>query len=107
MKNLGEMMKQVQAMQSRMAEMQAKLEQSTVTGQSGGGLVKITLNGKGMMTGIVIDPSLLKADEKEIVEDLVMAAHNDANAKSEAMMAEEMKSVTGGLALPPGLKLPF
>lgn len=107
MKNLGEMMKQVQAMQSRMAEMQAKLEQSTVTGQSGGGLVKITLNGKGMMTGIVIDPSLLKADEKEIVEDLVMAAHNDAKTKSEAMMAEEMKSVTGGLALPPGLKLPF
>ena len=107
MKNLGEMMKQVQAMQSRMAGMQAKLEQSTVTGQSGGGLVKITLNGKGMMTGIVIDPSLLKADEKEIVEDLVMAAHNDAKTKSEAMMAEEMKSVTGGLALPPGLKLPF
>ena len=107
MKKLGEMMKQVQAMQSRMAGMQAKLEQSTVTGQSGGGLVKITLNGKGMMTGIVIDPSLLKADEKEIVEDLVMAAHNDAKTKSEAMMAEEMKSVTGGLALPPGLKLPF
>ncbi len=107
MKNLGEMMKQVQAMQSRMAGMQAKLEQSTVTGQSGGGLVKITLNGKGTMTGIVIDPSLLKADEKEIVEDLVMAAHNDAKTKSEAMMAEEMKSVTGGLALPPGLKLPF
>ena len=107
MKNLGEMMKQVQAMQSRMADMQAKLEQSTVTGQSGGGLVKVTLNGKGTMTGIVIDPSLLKPDEKEIVEDLVMAAHNDAKTKSEAMMAEEMKSVTGGLALPPGLKLPF
>ena len=107
MKNLGEMMKQVQAMQSRMADMQAKLEQATVTGQSGGGLVKVTLNGKGAMTGIVIDPSLLKPDEQEIVEDLVIAAHGDAKAKSEAMMAEEMKSVTGGLPLPPGLKLPF
>jgi DNA-binding YbaB/EbfC family protein len=107
MKNLGDMMKQVQAMQSRMAEMQAKLEASTVTGQSGGGMVKVTLNGKGAMTGIVIDASLLKADEKEIVEDLVMAAHADAKSKSEAMMAEEMKQVTGGLPLPPGLKLPF
>jgi nucleoid-associated protein EbfC len=107
MKNLGEMMKQVQAMQSRMAEMQAKLEQTTVTGQSGGGLVKVTLNGKGGMTGIAIDASLLKPEEKDIVEDLVIAAHADAKAKSEAMMAEEMKSVTGGLALPPGMKLPF
>ena len=107
MKNLGEMMKQVQAMQSRMADMQAKLEQATVTGQSGGGLVKVTLNGKGAMTGLVIDVSLLKPDEKEIIEDLVVAAHTDAKTKSEAMMAEEMKSVTGGMALPPGLKLPF
>lgn len=107
MKNLGEMMKQVQAMQSRMADMQAKLEQSTVTGQSGGGLVKVTLNGKGTMTAIVLDPSLLKADEKDILEDLVIAAHTDARRKSEAMMAEEMKGVTGGLPLPPGLKLPF
>jgi nucleoid-associated protein EbfC len=107
MKNLGDMMKQVQAMQSRMAGMQAKLEQATVTGQSGGGLVRVTLNGKGVMTGIVIDASLLKADEKEIVEDLVVAATNDARTRSEALMAEEMKSVTGGLALPPGMKLPF
>jgi nucleoid-associated protein EbfC len=100
-------MKQVQAMQSRMAEMQAKLEQATVTGQSGGGLVKVTLNGKGGMTGVTVDASLLKPDEKDIVEDLIMAAHADAKAKSEAMMAEEMKSVTGGLPLPPGMKLPF
>ena len=107
MKNLGDMMKQVQAMQSCMAGMQAKLEQTAVTGQSGGGLVKVTLNGKGAMTGIEIDASLLKPDEKEIVEDLVVAAHSDAKTKSEAMMAEEMKSVTGGMALPPGLKLPF
>ncbi len=107
MKNLGDMMKQVQAMQSRMAEMQAKLEQATVTGQSGGGLVKVTLSGKGAMTGVVIDPSLLKPEEKEILEDLILAAHTDAKNKSEAMMAEEMKSVTGGLPLPPGFKLPF
>ncbi len=107
MKNLSEMMKQVQSMQARMEEMQVKLEQSTVTGQSGGGMVKVTLNGKSAMTSIVIDPSLLKAEEKEIVEDLLIAAHNDARAKVEAMTAEEMKSVTGGLPLPPGFKLPF
>lgn len=107
MKNLGDMMKQVQAMQSRVAEMQAKLEQMAVTGRSGGGLVEVTLNGKGAMTGLVIDASLLKPEEKEIVEDLIVAAHSDAKVKVEAMMAEEMKSVTGGLPLPPGLKLPF
>jgi hypothetical protein len=107
MKNLGDMMKQVQAMQSRMTDMQAKLEAATVTGQSGGGLVKVTLNGKGAMTALHVDASLLKVDEKEILEDLIVAAHADAKAKSEAMMAEEMKSVTGGMALPPGMKLPF
>jgi DNA-binding YbaB/EbfC family protein len=107
MKNLGDMMKQVQAMQSRMAEMQAKLEQATVTGQSGGGLVKVTLSGKGTMTRLEIDPSLMKPEEREILEDLIVAAHADAKNKSEAMMAEEMKAVTGGLPLPPGFKLPF
>lgn len=107
MKNLGDMMKQVQAMQSRMAEMQAKLEQATVTGQSGGGLVKVTLSGKGAMTRLQIDPSLLKPEEKDILEDLIVAAYSDAKSKSESMMAEEMKSVTGGLPLPPGFKLPF
>ena len=107
MKNLGEMMKQVQAMQSRMADVQAKLEQATVTGQSGAGLVKVTLNGKGAMTGLSIDATLFKPDEKEIVEDLIVAAHSDAKGKAEAMMTEEMKSVTGGLPLPPGMKLPF
>ena len=107
MKNLGEMMKQVEAMQGRMTEMQAKLEQAAVTGQSGGGLVRVTLNGKGAMTAVAVDPSLMKPEEKEILEDLVIAAHSDAKAKAEAMMAEEMKSVTGGLSLPPGFKLPF
>jgi DNA-binding YbaB/EbfC family protein len=107
MKNLGDMMKQVQAMQSRMTDMQAKLEAATVTGQSGGGLVKVTLTGKGAMTALHVDSSLLKEDEKEILEDLIVAAHADAKTKSEALMAEEMKSVTGGMALPPGMKLPF
>jgi hypothetical protein len=107
MKNLNEMMKQVQAMQSRMADVQAKLEQATVTGQSGGGMVRMTLNGKGAMTALDIDPSLLKPEEKEILEDLVVAAHTDAKGKAEAMMAEEMQGITGGIPLPPGLKLPF
>lgn len=107
MKNLADMMKQVQAMQSKMADMQAKLEAATVTGQSGGGLVKVTLTGKGAMTALQVDPSLLKEEEREILEDLVVAAHADAKAKSETLMAEEMKAVTGGMALPPGMKLPF
>jgi DNA-binding YbaB/EbfC family protein len=107
MKNLGDMMKQVQAMQSRMAELQARIELMTVSGQSGGGMVKVVLNGKGVMKSVAIDPSLFKAEDREIVEDLIVAAHNDAKAKAEALMAEEMKQVTGGLPLPPGMKLPF
>jgi DNA-binding YbaB/EbfC family protein len=107
MKNLTDIMKQVQSMQSRMGEMQAKLESLSVTGQSGGGLVKVTMSGKGTVTGVVIDASLLKADEKEILEDLIVAAHSDAKAKSDVLAAEEMKAVTGGLPLPPGLKLPI
>src|ERR1700675_1646509 len=105
MKNLGDMMKQVQAMQSRMTDLQSKLAAATVTGKSGGGLVKVTLTGKGAMTALHVDSSLLKEDEKEILEDLIVAAHADAKAKSESLMAEELKSVTGGMALPPGMKL--
>ena len=107
MKNLGEMMKQVQAMQSRMAEMQAKLEQATVTGQSGGGLVKVTLNGKGAMTGIAIDASLLKPEEKDIVEDLIIAAHADAKAKVGGHDGRGDEVGHRRLPLPPGMKLPF
>ena len=77
-----------------------------MTGQSGGGLVKVTLNGKGTLA-TDIDASLLKSDEKEILEDLIVAAHADAKAKSEQLLAEEMKSITGGLPLPPGFQLPF
>ncbi|QIG50050.1 YbaB/EbfC family nucleoid-associated protein [Nordella sp. HKS 07] len=107
MKNLSAMMKQVQEMQSRMQDMQTKLGQLAVTGQSGGGLVKVTLNGKGVLTGADIDPSLLKPEEKEILEDLIVAAHADAKNRVEQMVAEEMKSITGGLPLPPGFQLPF
>ena len=105
--NINDMMKQVEAVQSRMTDMQAKIEQLTVTGQSGGGMVKVTLNGKGVMKSLAIEEALLKPEDREILEDLIVTAHNDAKAKAEAMMAEEMKQVTGGLALPPGLKLPF
>ena len=107
MKNLADIMKQVSSMQSRMGDMQAKLEQLAITGQSGGGLVKVTLNGTGSLQSVTIDPSLMKADEREILEDLIVAAHADAKGKVEAAAAEEMKSITGGLPLPPGLKLPF
>lgn len=107
MKNLSDIMKQVQSMQSRMGDMQTKLESASVSGQSGGGLVKVTMSGKGVMTALHIDASLFKPEEKEIVEDLVVAACVDAKAKAEALAAEELKSMTGGLPLPPGLKLPF
>ena len=107
MKNLGQMMKQVQEMQARMQEMQTRLEKETVTGQSGGGLVKVALNGKGALKSVMIDPSLLRVEEREILEDLIVAAHADAKNRVEQMVAEEMKSITGGLPLPPGFQLPF
>ncbi len=107
MKNLGQMLRQAQELQAKMAEMQAKLEQEQISGQSGGGLVRVTLNGKGEMRGLEVDPSLLSPSEREVLEDLVMAAHNDAKAKLEAFTAEEMGKLTGGLQLPPGMNLPF
>jgi DNA-binding YbaB/EbfC family protein len=106
MKNFAQMMKQVQDMQSRMQDVQARLEQATVTGQAGGGLVKATLNGKGALKSISIDPTLLKAEEKEILEDLIVAAHTDAKTKMETLVADQMKELTGGLPLPPGFELP-
>jgi nucleoid-associated protein EbfC len=105
MKNLADLMKQAGQMQSRMADMQKKLENLSVYGQSGGGMVKVTMTGKSIVTGIEIDPSLMKADEKEILEDLLIAALSDAKGKAEAVMAEEMKTVTGGMPLPPGFSL--
>ncbi len=107
MKDIMGLMKQAQAMQTRMQEMQAELDQLEVEGQSGGGLVRVTLSAKGAMKAIVIDPSLLKADEKEIVEDLIISAHADARGKAERLAEEKMRSLTAGLQLPPGLKLPI
>jgi DNA-binding YbaB/EbfC family protein len=105
MKDMMGMMKQVQAMQKRMADMQAELETLDVEGQSGAGMVTLRMSAKGALKSIAIDPSLLKPDEKEIVEDLVVAAHADARAKLDRLMEEKMKEVTGGLPLPPGMKL--
>lgn len=99
------MMKQVQAMQAKFAEMQAELERVEVNGAAGGGLVKVTISAKGALKLVRIDPSLMKEDEVEILEDLVLAAFNDAKAKSEKLLEDKMKAVTGGLPLPPGLKL--
>ena len=107
MKNLGNLLKQAQEMQTKMAEMQAELERLEVTGSSGGGMVSVTLNGKGDMRGLKVDPSLLEPGEAEILEDLIIAAHNDARTKVDALLAERTKSLTGGLNLPPGLTLPF
>ena len=107
MKNLGNMLKQAQQMQTRMAEMQARLESTEVEGQAGGGMVSVRLTGKGDMRRVTIDPSLMTADDREVLEDLLVAAHADARQKVEATMAEEMQKATAGMALPPGLKLPF
>ena len=105
MKDIMGMMKQVKDMQARMQQMQAELEATEITGQSGAGLVKITLNGKGDVRRVQIDPSLMKPDETEILEDLILAAAQDAKTKVEAQMQSKMTEVTGGLPLPPGLKL--
>lgn len=107
MKNLGQMMKQVQDMQARMAEMQAKLEDLEVTGASGGGMVQATVTGKGAMKRLKIDPSLIVPAEAEVLEDLIVAAVNDAKSRADAQMQAEMGKLTGGLPLPPGFKLPF
>ncbi|MEI8144183.1 MAG: YbaB/EbfC family nucleoid-associated protein [Alphaproteobacteria bacterium] len=101
------LMKQAQAMQAKLAEAQADMERTEIEGTAGGGMVTVRLTVKGDLKGVSIDPSLLKADEKEIVEDLLIAAHADARRKAEVVMAEKMKGVTGGLQLPPGMKLPF
>lgn len=104
MKDFMNMMKQARELQSKMAEMQAEIEQLTRDGSAGAGLVTVTINGKGEMRAVNVDPSLMKADEKEIMEDLIVAAHADAKAKMEEALQEKMKDMTGGLPLPPGMK---
>lgn len=105
MKDMFGMMKQVQAMQQKMADMQAELEALEVDGASGGGMVRVTATAKGQVKNIAIDDSLMKADEKDILEDLIVAAVNDAKGKGEALMQERMQKLTAGLPIPPGLKL--
>ena len=99
------LMKQATELKSKMEAMQAELERLEVEGASGGGLVAVKLSGKGDLRGARIDDSLLKPDQKEILEDLLVAAHADARRKLEAMLADKMQALTGGLPLPPGLKL--
>lgn len=99
------LMKQAQAVQAKMQEMQAEMERLEVEGQSGGGLVRVTLTAKGQMKALAVDASLLKPDDKEILEDLIVAAHEDARKKAERLVEEKMKAVTAGLPLPPGMKL--
>lgn len=101
------MMKKAKELQSKMQDMQAEVATIEVEGAAGAGLVKVTMTAKGDLKAIAIDPSLLKPDEGEILEDLIIAAHADARAKAERTMAEKMQALTGGLGLPPGLKLPF
>jgi hypothetical protein len=107
MKNIGQLMKQAQQMQAKMAEMQAQLEVIEMTGIAGGGMVQLTLNGKGDLKKIKIDKTLLDPEEIEVLEDLIVAAFNDARGKVSAHAEEEMQKLTGGLQLPGGMKLPF
>ncbi len=107
MKNIGQMMKQAQQVQERMAALQEELGAEEVAGVSGGGMVQVTLSGKGEARQVKIDPSLLDPAETDVLEDLIVAAINDAKAKVERLAAERMAEITGGLQLPPGLKLPF
>src|SRR5262245_24116246 len=99
------MMKQAAQLQAKMKALQDELDTIEVEGISGGGVVAVRLSGKGDMKGVRIDDSLLKPGEKEILEDLLVAAHSDARKKSEAVMQDKMKQLTGGLPLPPGLNL--
>jgi nucleoid-associated protein EbfC len=103
--DLMKMMKQAQEMQGRMQKLQEELADLEVEGQSGAGLVKVKINGKFDARGLKIDPSLIKPEEAEILEDLIIAAFQDAKGKAEAAVQAKMQELTGGLKLPPGLKL--
>ncbi len=107
MKNLGQLMKQAQEMQSKMAEMQQRLVDVEISGSAAAGMVTVVLNGKGEMRKVKIDPSLIVPEEAEVLEDLIVAAQNDARAKVDAHMQEETSKMMGGVELPPGFKMPF
>ena len=107
MNNMSEIMKQAKAMQEKMAEMQKKIEETEIEGSSGGGAVKIVMNGKHEVKNLFIDPSIVNSDEKEVLEDLIIAALNDVNKKIAENTNDQLGSISGGMGLPPGLKLPF
>ncbi|WP_291841853.1 YbaB/EbfC family nucleoid-associated protein [Maricaulis sp.] len=107
MTDLMGLMKQAQAMQAKMAEAQARLDETQVSGEAGAGMVRVTLTAKGDMVSLKVDPGVLDPSEPEILEDLVKAAHADARRKGEAAQQEIMKEAAGGLQLPPGMKMPF
>jgi hypothetical protein len=105
--DMAKIMKQAQEMQTKMAEMQEELSSITVTGESGAGLVKATATAKGELTALDIDPSIFNKDDKEVVEDLILAAIKDAQSKAQEKSQEEMAKLTEGMGLPPGMKMPF
>jgi nucleoid-associated protein EbfC len=105
MRDLMGMMKEMGGLKAKIEAMQAEMDSTLVEGRAGGGMVQITLTAKGALKGVSIDPSLLAPSEKEILEDLLLAAHAEARSKIEGVMAEKMKTLTGGLPLPPGLNL--
>ncbi|MEM6461584.1 MAG: YbaB/EbfC family nucleoid-associated protein [Pseudomonadota bacterium] len=107
MRDIMGMMGKVKEMQEKMAAMQEEVEKLELEGTSGAGLVTVRINGKGKMLGLSIDPSLIKPEEAEILEDLIVAAHNDAKGKVEAAVQEKTQELTAGLPIPPGMKLPF
>ena len=107
MKDLMGMMKGIGEMKAKMEAAQAEIGNLVVEGKAGGGLVTVTLSGKGDLRGIKIDPSLFRDDDVEVLEDLLIAAHADAKGKAEAEVAQRMQDVTAGLPIPPGMKLPF
>ena len=105
--DMGKLMAQAKEMQTKMAEAQEKLDTVMVTGEAGAGMVTATANAKGTLTGLTIDPSLFNPDDKEVVEDLILAAIKDAQTKASEAMQAEMGKMTEGMGLPPGMKLPF
>jgi DNA-binding YbaB/EbfC family protein len=107
MKNLSGLMKQAQQMQEKMQEMQSRLESMEVQGEAGAGLVIVTMNGKGDLRQVRIDPKVIDPNDAEMLQDLIVAAHTNARQKVETAAAAEMQKVTGGMQLPPGMKLPF
>ena len=107
MNNISQIMKQAKEMQERMNDLQKKIEQETVEGTAGGGLVKVTINGKHNAKKVFIDKSLLIKEESDVLEDLIVAAINDATKKISEKMSNELGNLSGGLNLPPGMKLPF